>query len=69
MIVKVYREMGKNKRSRGERTNPYKNYNSSPQELYFVQKGKEMARIGHEQGKIRRHHCSTLAGNILYKEV
>jgi hypothetical protein len=33
MIVKIYRERGKNKRVRGERTNPYKNYTSSPQEF------------------------------------
>jgi hypothetical protein len=48
-------------------TNPYKNYTSSPQELYFVQKGKEMARTGQEHGKIGRHHCSVLARNTLYK--
>jgi hypothetical protein len=34
MIVKIYRdERGKTKRVRGERTNPYKNYTSSPQEF------------------------------------
>jgi hypothetical protein len=27
-----------------ERTNPCKNYTSSSQELYFIKKGKEMAR-------------------------
>jgi hypothetical protein len=35
MIVKIYRERGENKRVGGEeeRTNPYKNYISSQQEL------------------------------------
>jgi hypothetical protein len=32
-----------------------------------LQKGKEMIRIGQEQCKIGRHHCSALAGNMLYK--
>jgi hypothetical protein len=36
MIIKIYRERGKSKRSRGgeeEMTNPYQNYASSPQEF------------------------------------
>jgi hypothetical protein len=32
-----------------------------------VQKGKEMVTTGEKQGKIGRHHCSTLAGSVLFK--
>jgi hypothetical protein len=68
MIVKIYRERGTNKKSRGERKrgltltriilHHHKNYTSS-------KKGKRWQ----EQDKTGRHHCSALAGNALYKGV
>jgi hypothetical protein len=32
-----------------------------------IQKGKEMGRTWEEQCKIRRHHCSALAGSVFFK--
>jgi hypothetical protein len=70
MIVNIYNaERGKNKKSRGRRgltlTTIMLHHHNNFRER--VQKGKEMVRIGQEQGNIRCHHCSALAGNAYYK--